>query len=359
MQGQRLRDLSRLLRPRADTRSEPLPLVETLGQEAQILLSGHGAKLPATTELLRLHAPWPDECRNSDEEIHRQPLSLGDARTTIGRLYRFDTWEDVTAEGDRFVDPHFEAAADAIVSGSASVLRQLLRRQPSLARARSPFQHRATLLHYVAANGVEETRQWQTPQNAVDIARILLEAGAEPDATCSCYGDDEDTPLGLLVTSAHPASAGVQAALVEVLCAAGAEPNGRDQDGGPLWAASLFGYTPAVDALVRCGAATDNVVLAAAAGDLATVRDHFDEAGRLQPAPNWDRHRIPGRKLDTRHLLEYALIQAAYHGRLDVAEFLLSKGPDLSVREPNWNSTALGAARWAQHADLVALLTTE
>jgi hypothetical protein len=40
-----------------------------------------------------------------------------------------------------------------------------------------------------------------------------------------------------------------------------------------------------VDALVRCGARLDNLVLAAAAGDLAAVRTHFDEAGRLKPMP--------------------------------------------------------------------------
>jgi hypothetical protein len=127
-------------------------------------------------------------------------------------------------------------------------------------------------------------------------------------------------------------------------------------DGGPLWAASTFGYTPAVDALVRCGARADNLVLAAAAGDLAAVHAHFDEAGRVKPTPDWDRLPMPGRRLDERHTLEYALIQAALHGRRSVVEILLSKTPDLSVHEPNWNNTALTAARWAKHADIVALL---
>jgi hypothetical protein len=124
----------------------------------------------------------------------------------------------------------------------------------------------------------------------------------------------------------------------------------------PLWAASTFGYTPAVDALVRCGARLDSLVLAAAAGDLAAARAHFDMAGRLQPMPTWGRARIPGGKLDVGHVLEYALIQAALHGRRAVAELLLTKDPDVTVHEPNWNNTALSAARWAKHADIVALL---
>jgi len=37
--------------------------------------------------------------------------------------------------------------------------------------------HHATLLHYVGANGIESFRQ-KTPANAVDIARLLLDAGA-------------------------------------------------------------------------------------------------------------------------------------------------------------------------------------
>lgn len=39
-----------------------------------------------------------------------------------------------------------------------------------------------------------------------------------------------------------------------------------------------------------------------------------------------------------------------------MVEFLLTKNPDLTVREPNWSNTALGAARWANHGDVVALL---
>jgi len=141
-----------------------------------------------------------------------------------------------------------------------------------------------------------------------------------------------------------------------VLCAAGANANGRDDDGAPLWAASTFGYTAAVDALVRCGVRLDNLVLAAAAGDLAAVCANFDGAGRLEPIPTWGRARIPGGKLDVNHVLEYALIQAALHGRRAVVEFLLAKNPDLTLREPNWNATALGAARWANHGDVVALI---
>jgi hypothetical protein len=37
-------------------------------------------------------------------------------------------------------------------------------------------------------------------------------------------------------------------------------------------------------------------------------------------------------------------------------ELLLSKGPNLAVREPIWNSTALDAAEYGGHRTIVALL---
>lgn len=55
-----------------------------------------------------------------------------------------------------------------------------------LARARSARVHHATLLHYGAANGVEDFRQQSTP-NAVTVARRLLEAGAKVDALADTY----------------------------------------------------------------------------------------------------------------------------------------------------------------------------
>ena len=90
--------------------------------------------------------------------------------------------------------PHssFEAAADAIVSGAVAALERLLHDDPELVRARSTREHRATLLHYVSANGVENYRQ-KTPANAVEVAKLLLDAGAEVDAAADMYGGGSTT----------------------------------------------------------------------------------------------------------------------------------------------------------------------
>src|SRR5207245_160323 len=81
----------------------------------------------------------------------------------------------------------FEEAADAIVNGDIATLERLLRQDPELIRTRSTREHRATLLHYVSANGVEGFRQ-KTPRNVVQIAApgwILRERAASAGWTQS------------------------------------------------------------------------------------------------------------------------------------------------------------------------------
>src|SRR6202030_3380185 len=60
--------------------------------------------------------------------------------------------------------------------------------------------------------GCRSLRQ-KTPPNAVEIARALLQAGAEPDALADMYGA-ECTTMSMLVSSRHPAEARLQVPLV-------------------------------------------------------------------------------------------------------------------------------------------------
>src|SRR4029079_11861850 len=121
----------------------------------------------------------------------------------------------------------FEAAVESVVNGDLTALEDALRAHPELVHARAarvtkldPPVHRATLLHYLAANGVEGFRQ-RSPANAVEIATMLLDAGADPNAVCSLYGG-RCTTMSLLVSSAHPRRAGVELPLVHVLVDRGA-----------------------------------------------------------------------------------------------------------------------------------------
>ncbi|MEV6488642.1 hypothetical protein AB0M20_08400 [Actinoplanes sp. NPDC051633] len=70
-------------------------------------------------------------------------------------------------------------------------------------------------MHYLAANGVEIYRQL-VPANAADVAQLLLANGADATATARMYGGDQ-TVLGLLLTSSHPARAGVTDQIAQVV----------------------------------------------------------------------------------------------------------------------------------------------
>jgi hypothetical protein len=118
----------------------------------------------------------------------------------------------------------FEAAADAIVGGDVETLRNLLRENPELVRTLSTREHRSTLLHYVSANGIQAFRQ-KTPKNIVEIAKLLLDAGADVNAESEAYGG-RSTTLSLTATSYHPESAGVQLSLLDLLIERGAVIDG-------------------------------------------------------------------------------------------------------------------------------------
>src|SRR5579862_9025865 len=190
------------------------------------------SKLTITPELQVRMERWIDQL---DEFAGRKlkpsgadQCVLSEAQFVIARAHGFESWPRFAkhVEGlTRASSPvtMFELAADAIVSGDAATLERLLRENPELIRARSTREHRATLLHYVSANGVESYRQ-KTPKNAAQIAEMLIKFGAEVDAEADVYGGGATT-LGLVATSVHPERVGVQEELMRVLLDHGAEIN--------------------------------------------------------------------------------------------------------------------------------------
>lgn len=51
-----------------------------------------------------------------------------------------------------------------------------------------------------------------------------------------------------------------------------------------------------------------------------------------------------------------ALHEACYQGHLEMARFLLERGADPTIRDGEWNSTAVGWAAEGRRQDVVALL---
>jgi hypothetical protein len=319
---------------RAETRS----LADVFEREVDSLRDAHRARSSVAAEVVRLGRWKLGRQPDSDAAILDAELTLEEAREAIAKFHWFATWSDAQEHAGERVDPRFERAADAIVEGDAAALRVLVADEPSLARARSPFAHHATLLQHVAANGIEVSRQWQSPANAVEIAKILLEAGAEPDATCDAYAPPPgaSTAMTLLVSSSHPAMAGVQVALVEALLDAGACVDGLPtQPETAIETAVRFGYPAAAEALARRGARVDNVVVAAGLGRLDLVERLAGSA--------------PGRRVDEAFRLACTL------GRTEIARFLLQKGADAASQD-NQGFTGLHWAAFHGHADTVAIL---
>ena len=235
----------------------------------------------------------------------------------------------------------FEAAADAIISGDAVMLRKMLADCPGIVRERSVREHHSTLLHYVSANGVEDFRQ-KTPKNIVEITNLLLDAGAEVDAESDAYGGG-CTALGLAATSVHPERAGVQIALLETLLERGASLHLRagGNNHSIVHGCIANGQPAAAKFLADRGAPLD-MESAAALDRLDVLQDHFDGAGISPTETNPQQ-------------IEAAFRYACGYGSSDAAKFLLERGADPAARNEN-GQTALHWACWGPEPEIIGLL---
>lgn len=245
----------------------------------------------------------------------------------------------------------FEQAVEVVVSGDVESLRELLELEPALTWQRSRRVHRSTLLHYLGANGIEIERQG-TSARAVEVLRLLLDAGVEPDVTCATYaGGPAQTTLMLLASSAWPAKAGLQGELVRMLIEAGADPDGVDGDAMPLASALYYGQTDSVDVLAE-SARLDDLRFVTAAGRVDLLDDFVDAGGRLRDdAPR--RHlTVFGSSTAPEEIVRQAFRRAVQHGRREVIERLVENGVDIDAVDDT-NASALHEAAWAGDAAMV------
>lgn len=287
--------------------------------------------------------PTWEELRASVQRRLGHKFALADAQSLIAREYGFENWpklaeciEAMNQKGSPV--SQFEAAVDAIIAGDVTTLESLLRENPELVRTRSTRVHRAALLHYVSANGIEDFRQ-KTPKNVVEVAKILLKAGAEVDAVLA---DGASTSLGLVATSVHPLLAGVQIILLETLLGAGAAVNGVPGGWNPLIAALHNGRGEAAEFLAKRGARLD-LEGAAGVGRLDVVKSFFNEDGSLKESA-------------TREQMKSGFAWACEFGRTSVVDFLLQNGIEADTRLRYNGQTGLHWAAYCAHVDTVKLL---
>jgi Ankyrin repeats (3 copies) len=255
--------------------------------------------------------------------------------------------------------PRFADAVAAIDAGDVERLRRLLAEHPSLVRDRTnldpPYGYfsGATLLHQVAGNPGpnrdSSTPREPLPPNVVDIARVLLEAGA--DVNASTIGPNGGTTMGLVLTSLQASVLGVSGPLIELLLDRGATPlNLKDP---AILDGSLTNHAPcAAEKLIELGAKHD-LFAAAALGRIDWLRASFDSRGRLKSRP-----RRRGKAMSDRDAIGLALLFAYVRRQMQAVDFLLEKDGNWNMIGVN-NGTGLHRAAWDGDLPMVKRLVAK
>ena len=190
--------------------------------------------------------------------------------------------------------------------------------------------------------------QLQAAARIGDAAGVqqLLPAGAPPN-TKGASGDAFSTPL-------HLAAASNNTEVAEMLLAAGADPNARDQYGhGPLWAAATSGSVEVMGILLEHGAdATDFTPETTRDRTYGNLLTWAAERGDIDMARLLLEHDVspdvPNRNGWT------SLHFAVSTGNVEMVRFLLDGGADPNIAD-NENRTPLDCV-WKNHDEMTATL---
>ena len=227
-----------------------------------------------------------------------------------------------------------DSACRLAAAGDLDGLAKRLRAEPDVVRRRNAGGE--TLLHIAA-------RQWPKLENGADIARLLLQAGADVNAA----DNDGQCPL-------HGATGDLE--LTRVLLEAGARGDVYAADHMNMSPAEIclyYGLPAEAQLMVDHGAPTD-LRIHAGLGDADTVRGYLDAAGRFRP----DSIGLPGQpgpELSLPEGITQALSYAARNGHIDVADVLLDHGADIDALAPHMDvgCTPVHAAVSAGHFQMV------
>jgi ankyrin repeat protein len=344
----------------------PRPDLAQLKRQANELLKLQREKKASAAA--RIAANHPKFTNRPVEHALASTLALADAQLVIAREYGFPSWPALkhVVEASRRVakfkpHPQFEDAVAALVAGNIDRLRALLDAHPELVRARTnlepPFHYftGATLLHHLAWN---PSRKEPVPPNVVEIARLLLDRGADPNALT--LGKSSGTTMGLIVTSRMASEANVSGPLIDLLRERGATLNlATSKAVIPDWGdlnvldVSLSNYaTRAAEKLIELGVKPD-ICNAAALGRMDLVRGFFDAEGRLSSLP-----RRNGTVLSARDAIGLALLFAYVNHHPDVVDLLLEKDGNWNMIGVN-NGTAMHRAAWSGDLPMVQRLVAK
>ena len=224
------------------------------------------------------------------------------------------------------MDAKFQPAIEAIKSGDLETFKALVAADPALATTRSSKSH-PTLLQCVVLDGKDK------PHN-VEMARILIEAGAELNEPLIAAGSVDNWPVAELLLDRGGAI---------------------DGTGGwsPLEEALYWNSQNAIALLLERGAKVQNLRIAAGLGLTDLIETFFDADGDLKPEAgriDWpfgslemvarSNHNARGKQMladrinswsqDRRGIIDNAFVYACMHGHIEAAKLLLAKGAQIN-----------------------------
>ncbi len=225
------------------------------------------------------------------------------------------------------MDTRFHPAIATIESGDLETFKELVAADPSLATTRSTRSH-PTLLQCVVLDGKDKP-------NNVDMAKVLIDAGAELNEPFGAAASIDNRPVA------------------ELLLDRGAAIDGT---GGwsPLEEALYWDSRNVIALLLERGAKIQNLRTAAGLGRTDLIDRFFNPDGSLKPEAgkiNWpfgdletiacSNHppegkqsladRINSWSQDRQGIINNAFVYACMHGHIDAAQMLLDKGAEINV----------------------------
>lgn len=254
-------------------------------------------------------------------------------------------------------DPVFREAVEAIDTGNAERLQQLLNSRPGLVGERLAhptegyFAH-PYLLWFVADNPI---RHEKLPANITAITGLLITTAKQYAA--DSFQSQLDYTLGLVATGRIPRDCGVQIELMNVLLDAGAQPGtglGALAHGNIAAAKHLLARGAALTLPTAAGLGMEDAVkqLLPAAGktelvSALAVASFFGSADfirlLIKSGADLNAYPITGSGF---HAHATALHQAVYSGSLEAVKTLVDAGADLTAKDKIYEGTPL---EWAMH----------
>ncbi|HEX6084948.1 MAG TPA: ankyrin repeat domain-containing protein [Thermoanaerobaculia bacterium] len=294
------------------------------------------------------------------------------------------------------MDALFTQAVSLLDAGDVDALARLIDENPRLVRERTDFEghayfHRPYLLWFVAENPVRNDR---LPPNIADVTRLIIDksgppasspavsagvppaptrgAGTAPQAAGGDAGGPPAGPLTLqeqldyalaLVSSGRvPREAGVQRALIDVLCDGGASPDSA------MLTAVAHQEIDAIEQLLARGATLTLTVAAALGLEIPLDdADAHEKQRALTAAAFYGNARAVERLVeagadvrafspDGFHPHATPLHQAVHAGSLDSVRILVEAGAPLDVEDRAHHSTPLGWAEYLGRPEIASYL---